>query len=98
VFLSRVGINIPNFVTYIIYRYDILSSLHYEDIYGEMLKITVVNTECRTAKYRGDGVRVPVGSGILSSPQRPDRYWGAYPTSCPVGNGGSFPGGKATGA
>jgi hypothetical protein len=25
---------------------------------------------------RGVGVRVPVGSGILSSPRRPDRLWG----------------------
>jgi hypothetical protein len=26
--------------------------------------------------YRGVGVRVPVGSRILSSPSRPDRLWG----------------------
>jgi hypothetical protein len=38
---------------------------------------------------REDGVRIPVGSRIFSSPRRPDRLWGT---------GGSFPGSKAAGA
>jgi hypothetical protein len=39
------------------------------------------------------GVRVPVGSTIISSLNRPYRLW--VPTSYPMGTGGSFPGGKA---
>jgi hypothetical protein len=46
---------------------------------------------------RGVGVRVPVGSRILSSPRRLDRLW-VHATSYPVGTGGSFPRGKAAGA
>jgi hypothetical protein len=39
---------------------------------------------------RGVGVRVPVGSRILSSPRRPDRLWGP-PNLLSNGQGGSFP-------
>jgi hypothetical protein len=42
---------------------------------------------------RGVGVRVPVGSRIFSSPNRPE----VHPTTYPVRTGGSFPGGKAAG-
>jgi hypothetical protein len=45
--------------------------------------------------YGLDGVRVPVGSRIFSSPRRPDRLWGR-PNLLSNG-GGSFPGGKAAG-
>jgi hypothetical protein len=38
------------------------------------------------------GAPVPVGSRILTSPNRPDRLWG-HPVSYPVGPGGSFGGG-----
>jgi hypothetical protein len=43
---------------------------------------------------RGVGVRVPVGSKILTSPCYPNWLW-VRPTSYLVGTGGSFPGGKA---
>jgi hypothetical protein len=46
---------------------------------------------------RGVGVRVPVGSRILSSPRLPDRLWGP-PNLLSNGYGGSFPGGKVAGA
>jgi hypothetical protein len=39
---------------------------------------------------RGVGVRVPVGSRIFTSTSR-----GIHPTSYPMSNGNSFPGGKA---
>jgi hypothetical protein len=42
------------------------------------------------------GVRVPVGSRIVSSPRRPDRLWG--PPNLSNGYRGSVPGGKAAGA
>jgi hypothetical protein len=43
---------------------------------------------------RGEGVRVPVGSRIFSSPRRPDRLWDRR-ASYPMGTGGSFPESKA---
>jgi hypothetical protein len=46
---------------------------------------------------RGDGVRVPVGSRIFSSPRRPDRLWGP-PNGLSNGYRGFFPRGKAAGA
>jgi hypothetical protein len=46
---------------------------------------------------RGVGVRVPVGSRIFFSPNRPDRLWGP-PNLLFNGYRGSFPGGKAAGA
>jgi hypothetical protein len=45
---------------------------------------------------RGVGFRVPVVDRIFSSPRRLDRFWGP-PASYPIGTGGSFPGGKASG-
>jgi hypothetical protein len=47
---------------------------------------------------RGVGVRVPVGSRIFSSPNRPDRLWGPPNLPSTGYRGGSFPGGKAAGA
>jgi hypothetical protein len=46
---------------------------------------------------RGVGVRVPVGSefSLIHIVQTGS---GAHPASYPMGTGGSFPGGKATGA
>jgi hypothetical protein len=41
---------------------------------------------------RGVGVRVPVGSRIFCSPNRPGRSE-VHPTSYPMGTGGSFTGG-----
>jgi hypothetical protein len=46
--------------------------------------------------HREVRVRVPVGPRIFSSPRCPDRLWG--PPTYPMGNGDSFPGGKAAGA
>jgi hypothetical protein len=43
------------------------------------------------------GVRAPVGSGILSSPCRPDQLWDP-PNPLSNGYRGIFPGGKAAGA
>jgi hypothetical protein len=43
---------------------------------------------------RGVGVRLPVGSRIFTSPNRPE----VHPTSFPMGTGASFPGGQAAGA
>jgi hypothetical protein len=40
---------------------------------------------------------IPEGTRFLSSSQPPDRLW-AHPASYPMGTGGSFPGGKTTGA
>jgi hypothetical protein len=45
---------------------------------------------------RGVGVRVPVGSGIFSSPRLPDRLW-APPSLLSNGYCGLFSGGKAAG-
>jgi hypothetical protein len=44
----------------------------------------------------GFGVRVSVGARIFSSPQRSDWVWGP-PNFYPMGNGGSFTGGRAAG-
>jgi hypothetical protein len=46
---------------------------------------------------RGVGVRIPVGSRILSS-SLVQTGSGAHSSSYPVGTGGPFPGGKAAGA
>jgi hypothetical protein len=46
---------------------------------------------------RGARVRVPLGSRLFSSPRRPDWLCGP-PKLLSKGTGGSFSGGKATGA
>jgi hypothetical protein len=46
---------------------------------------------------RGDGVRVPVGLKIFSSPRRLDLLQG-LPSLLSIGYRGLFPGGKAAGA
>jgi hypothetical protein len=46
---------------------------------------------------RGIRVGVPVGARFSSS-SRVQTGHGAYPVSYPIGTGGYFPGGKATGA
>jgi hypothetical protein len=46
---------------------------------------------------RGIEVRVPIELRIFISPCRPDGS-GVHPTSYPMGTGGTFPGGKASGA
>jgi hypothetical protein len=46
---------------------------------------------------RGFGVRVPVGSRILSCPRRPDRLWGPR-ASYPMGTRDPFSVGEAAGA
>jgi hypothetical protein len=40
------------------------------------------------------GIRIPVGTKFLSSPQRLDRLW-AHPATFPTGTGGKFHGAKA---
>jgi hypothetical protein len=47
---------------------------------------------------RGVGVRVPVESRIFSLLHVLQNDSGAHPASYPMGTGGSFPGGKASGA
>jgi hypothetical protein len=46
---------------------------------------------------RGIGVRVLVGPGMFTSPYRPTGSE-THPASYPIASGGSFPGGKGTGA
>jgi hypothetical protein len=46
---------------------------------------------------RGIEVRVKVGARIFTSTCHPHRFWGP-PSLLSMGNGGSFPGGKAAGA
>jgi hypothetical protein len=45
---------------------------------------------------RGVGVRVTVRSTVFSMSSIP--VLGAHPAPCPMGTGGSFPGGEAAGA
>jgi hypothetical protein len=47
---------------------------------------------------RGSRVRFPAGAGNFSLHHRVQNGSGAHPASYPMGNGGSFPGGKAAGA
>jgi hypothetical protein len=47
---------------------------------------------------RGSRVRLPAGAGNFYLHHRVQNGSGAHPPSYPVGTGGSFPGGKATGA
>jgi hypothetical protein len=47
---------------------------------------------------RGSGVRFPAGVGNFSLNHRVKNGSGVHPASCPKGNRGSFPGGKAAGA
>jgi hypothetical protein len=46
---------------------------------------------------RGDGVRVAMGSRIFTSPHVVQNGSGVHPTSYPMGDVASFPGGKAAG-
>jgi hypothetical protein len=47
---------------------------------------------------RGSRVRFPVGAGNFSLHHRVQNGSAAHPASYPMGNRGSFPGGKAAGA
>jgi hypothetical protein len=49
-------------------------------------------------EYRGSRVRFPAGAGNFSLHHRVQNGSGAHSASYPIGNKGSFPGGKATGA
>jgi hypothetical protein len=44
------------------------------------------------------GIRFPAGSGNFSLQHRVQTDSGVLPGSCPMGNGGCFPGGKEAGA
>jgi hypothetical protein len=47
---------------------------------------------------RGSRIRFPAWAGNFSLHHRVQNGSGAHPASYPMGNGGSFPGGKAAGA
>jgi hypothetical protein len=47
---------------------------------------------------RGSRIRFPVGAGNFSLHHRVQNGSGAHPASYPMGNRGSFPGGKAASA
>jgi hypothetical protein len=50
-----------------------------------------------TTSWMIEGSSTGKGSELLSSPPRPDRFWG-HPASYPMDTRGSFAGGKAPGA
>jgi hypothetical protein len=69
-------------------------------LYNIINYLSAVGIKVATGNGLGDrrvGVRVPAGSTILTSPYRPDQFWGPS-ASHPTGTGSSFPGGKAAGA
>jgi hypothetical protein len=47
---------------------------------------------------QGSSVRLPAGTGNFSLHHRVQNGSGAHPATYPMGNGGSFPGGKTAGA
>jgi len=49
-------------------------------------------------RLRGFRVRFPARAGNFSLHYRVQNDSGTHPASCPMGTGGSFPGGKAAGA
>jgi hypothetical protein len=81
--------------------YTIHSLTLYSNIYRDLCQYVSRDSAVGVATGYGlddseVGVRVPVGSRIITSPRRPNGF-GVHPTSYPKGTGSSFPGVKRPG-